>query len=349
MSDAEFRVQFAGPLVSFQDAGRRGHMRFGVPASGPMDRLAYRAALAALGATADATVIEVSMGGLQLECVSGRLSLALAGGDFQIEIGGTKLSGWVVFEIEAGQRLSIRPGKQGSWAYLAFAGDLQAERWLGHAATHSTSGFGGGQLQTGQRLRVENAQLREDRHGQIALPELRNMADPMRVVMGPQDRCFTDAILSSYRQEEFRLTDAYDRMGVRLSGPELTLSEALSIPSEPITRGSVQVSGDGVATVLLADHQTTGGYPKIATILGCDTDRLTQLRAGDALRFQPVSAEEAVAISRAYAAALDAYLAEIGEPKGTLAQRLMRENLISGYELSAETNDAAESGGSARK
>lgn len=341
MSDAEFKVQFAGPLVTFQDAGRRGHMRFGVPASGPMDRLAYKAALAALGASENATVIEVSMGGLMLDCVSGTLSLALAGGEFQIEVGNTRLNGWTVFEIEAGQKLSIRPGKAGSWAYLAFAGDVQAEHWLGQTATHSTSGFGGGQLQAGQRLRVENAQLREDRHGEIERPEFRDSAAPMRVVMGPQDRCFTDEILTSYRQSDFRLTDAYDRMGVRLSGPELTLGEALSIPSEPITRGSVQVSGDGVATVLLADHQTTGGYPKIATVLGCDTDRLTQLRAGDSLRFQPVAAEDAIGISRDYAAQLEAYLAEISEPKGTLAQRLMRENLISGYELSGEAIDKA--------
>jgi 5-oxoprolinase (ATP-hydrolysing) subunit C len=100
-------------------------------------------------------------------------------------------------------------------------------------------------------------------------------------------------------------------MGMRLSGPSLVPDAALGIPSQPVTRGAVQVSGDGTATVLMADHQTTGGYPKIATLLSDDTDGLSQLRPGDALAFTTVSAEQAVAIARSRARAVSAYLARL--------------------------------------
>jgi allophanate hydrolase len=119
-------------------------------------------------------------------------------------------------------------------------------------------------------------------------------------------------------------------MGMRLKGPELPLVGALSIPSEPVVRGSVQVSGDGVPTVLLADHQTTGGYPKIATIISPDTDWLAQHRAGQQVRFMDITSAQAVAEVRSYAAQKAMYLDQISVPRGSLEQRLMRENLIHG-------------------
>jgi allophanate hydrolase len=119
-------------------------------------------------------------------------------------------------------------------------------------------------------------------------------------------------------------------MGVRLDGPHLELDGALSIPSEPIVRGAVQVSGDGIPTVLLADHGTTGGYPKIATLITADQSQFAQKRAGEPVQFRAISPEDAVTATRQAFALKDAYLHEISQPRGTLAQRLMRENLVSG-------------------
>lgn len=330
MADASFRVVFAGPLVSFQDAGRPGHMRFGVPASGPMDRLAHAAANVALGEAADATAIEISMGGLVLECLSGAITLALAGGAFGLGYGDQKASSWIVFSIDAGEKLTIRPGGWGSWCYLAFAGDLDAPLWLEHSATHSISGFGGGLLQTGQKFTAQNARVEDAREGSIAAPDIDQPDREIRVVMGPQDHHFQRSAIDAFLDARFTLTDAYDRMGMRLSGPKLDLNEALSIPSEPILRGSVQVAGDGVPTVLMADHQTTGGYPKIATVISADLDRLSQLRAKDTIAFEQVEPEKALLLARDRAGRIQNYLAAIAEPKGTLLQRLMKENLISG-------------------
>ena len=330
MADAKISVSFAGPLVTVQDAGRPGHMRYGVCASGPMDRLAFDAANAALGNSVGQTAVEISLGGLILQCSDGQVTLAITGGDFVVEHAGQKKTSWTILTLRKGERLAIRAGKAGSWAYLTFAGKLHSTEWLGSPSTHSISGFGGGALTAGQTLVVSDAAVREDRLGDIPRPDFVGNG-AIQVVTGPQDQHFSETALGRLTTESFRVTDAYDRMGMRLNGPKLELNDALSIPSEPIVRGSIQVSGDGVPTVLLADHQTTGGYPKIATVISSDTDRLTQYRSGERLRFQSISSLEAVAQSRAYYARKSQYLNQISTARGSLEQRLMRENLNHGW------------------
>lgn len=337
MSLARLRVARAGPHVTVQDAGRPGFLRFGVPWSGPMDRAAHAAALAALGADPQAPALEVSLGGLTLDCLEGALTVALTGGAFRLLIDGVPRGAWTVASLRAGQRLEVRPGPSGAWATLAFAGRLRARRWLGAAATHGPSGFGGGAVAEGAELIVEDAALREDREGPVAEPPW--AAAPLataRVTLGPQDRHFAADTLAAFLSEPFAITESRDRMGARLAGPSLTPSARLDIPSEAIARGSVQVSGDGAATVLLADHQTTGGYPKIATVISADLDGLAQLRPGERLRFAAVTPEEAVAAARARATEAAAHLAAAAARPGGLAARLLSANLIGGVMNAAE-------------
>jgi allophanate hydrolase len=329
MADAGFSVTFAGPLVTVQDAGRPGNMRFGVSASGAMDRVAFDAAHAALGNAPGLAAIEVSLGGLMLTCDAGAVTVAITGGDFVVDHAGHKTSSWTILTIRKGEKLAIRAGKAGSWAYLAFAGALQSPAWLGSQATHSTSGFGGGAVQLGQSVVVRDAAVRDDRLGTIPMPEFMHQGS-FGVVMGPQDQHFAQTALNQFAAEEFTVTDAYDRMGMRLAGPTLALDGALSIPSEPIVRGSIQVSGDGVPTVLLADHQTTGGYPKIATVISSETDRLAQMRSGQSVRFAAMSGLDALANVRKFLSQKDKYLTQIAVARGSLDQRLMRENLNHG-------------------
>ena len=307
MTEAALRVAFAGPHVTIQDAGRPGLMRYGVPASGPMDRSSLALANAALGNPAGHPGIEISLGGLALHCLSGAVTLALVGGGFIAEIAGRKLGAWNVLTLRAGETLTARPGPWGSWCYLGFAGKLQAESWLGSRATHGSSGFGGGKQTTGQTLTITEAQTLPAREGPVPCPVWARPRHLLRCTLGPQDRFFEAGTLATFTSARFEVTDVFDRMGLRLRGPSVAPANALSIPSEPILRGAVQVSGDGVATVLLSDHQTTGGYPKIATVLGCDLDAFVQCRPGDAVMFQAVTPAEAIAITRQNAQRLAAF------------------------------------------
>lgn len=298
MTEATLRVTFAGPHVTIQDPGRPGLMRYGVPASGPMDRQSFKLANAVLGNPQGHAGIEISLGGLSLRCKSGAVTLALAGGGFIAETRGRKFGAWNVLTLRAGETLTIRPGPWGCWTYLACAGNLQAESWLGSRATHGSSGFGGGKLAMGQTLTITDAQALPNREGPIPCPIWARPRHLLRCTLGPQDRFFNTETLNTFTSARFEMTDAFDRMGLRLRGPSIAPTAALSIPSEPILRGSVQVSGDGTATVLLSDHQTTGGYPKIATVLADDLDAFVQCRPRDAVMFQAITPAQAIAITR---------------------------------------------------
>ena len=302
MSRAVLRVVEAGPLCSIQDGGRRGMLRFGVPASGAMDRVALALANHALGNADGAAAVEVSLGGMVLEVEEGALSVALAGGGFVVEAAGDRLGSWQVVALREGDRLAVRRGPWGTWCCLAVAGRLVAEEWLGSAATHALSGLGGGKVVAGQRLVVEGARVVPSRP--INCPVWARPRGEVAVVIGPQERFFGADRLDVLLGATFHLIDAYDRMGVRLRGPSLAPSSALGIPSEPVLRGAIQVAGDGVAAVLMADHQTTGGYPKIATLVGSELDGFAQLRPHAAVAFRAVSPEQAVAMARLRQSAL---------------------------------------------
>jgi biotin-dependent carboxylase-like uncharacterized protein len=314
MTTAQFTVLQAGPQVTVQDAGRAGLMRYGVPASGPMDRLAYHVANIALGNPSDFAAIEVSLGGLSLCCTEGKVSFAVAGGVFHISQSGRTLEPWVVATIQAGETLTLRRGRWGSWCYLAFAGQLLSPRWLGSASTYGPSGQGGGVLVAGGTLQVDAADQRLHHQGPIAIPVSARPRRNVRLVLGPQDRFFAADTITTLLSCPYTLTDAYDRMGVRLSGPSLSPNASLDMPSEAIVRGSIQVAGDGVATVLLADHQTTGGYPKIATILSDDLDGFVQLQSRDSVRFQAITPQEAIAAARTRRTSFESYLKQWAEP-----------------------------------
>lgn len=309
MAQAVLKVVFAGPYVSIQDGGRCGMMRFGVPHSGPMDRLGLITANLALGNTPGATGIEVSVGGLVLECLEGQVGFALAGGGFISALDGDGGSSWRVGVIRAGQRLAVRPGRWGSWTNLALAGSLLAEGWLGSTATHALSGHGGGRLAKGQRLVVQ-ATRNVPAH-ELPVPVLARPGRRVHVVMGPQDHFFDPQARATFLAGTWTLTSAYDRMGMRLAGPPIRPAGRLDMPSEGIMRGAVQIAGDGVPVVLQADHQTTGGYPKIATVLDADLDAFVQGRPGDRLRFHAISPEAAIAVARTRQAAVTRYLAGI--------------------------------------
>ena len=332
MSDVEFSISFAGPLVTFQDIGRPGNMRYGVSASGPMDIVSFEAANAVLGNETKQTAIEISLGGLILQCHEGSITLAITGGDFLIEYQGQKISSWTVLTIQKGERLSVRAGKSGSWAYLAFSGKLNVKDWLNSSSTHSTSGFGGGVLKTGQKFTLTDVSIQANRIGPILKPNFYTN-DLIHAVLGPQDQYFMNTAIKIFSDSIFKVSDNYDRMGMQLTGPKLELKSALSIPSEPVVKGSIQVSGDGIPTILLADHQTTGGYPKIATVISSDINRLVQLRSNQNVEFILINSNEALQKTRKFLDMKEKYLKKLSISRGTLEQRLMNENLIGGVEF----------------
>ncbi len=321
-------VEQAGPLTTIQDSGRAGRARFGIPQSGPVDRLSFAAAQRAVGNPADAAAIELSLGGLTLRCIEGETRFAVCGGDFTAERDGQALGGWIAAWLGPGMRLRIRQQGAGNWAYLTFGGRLAARSWLGSVATHALAGLGGGRVCAGQALEIDAEPATAD---VTVLPRFAMAHHPIaraRLVLGPQDRFFTADTVAMLFHTTFTASTVFDRMGMMLEGAPL-IPTGLDMPSEPASRGSLQVDGAGKLTLLLADHQTAGGYPKIATVLGADADRIAQLPAGSRILFEALDPAQANAAARLEAAARTDYLASVANPR-SLSSRLWTENLIGG-------------------
>jgi len=326
---ALFKIDHAGPLVTVQDQGRAGHMRFGVTPSGPMDRMAFDMAHFGLNQTSG-PAIEISLGGLSLTCVEGSVTACITGGSFNVILNGKQIAPWSVFTLEQGGKLAVRPGDWGSWGYLAFAGELDVPTWLHSASTIMGADLCGAPLQTGGTVRVQDTRVWGDRTVNMFDPQCLKPISEIRVVLGPQDRHFPQSAIDDLKSEPFRLTADFNRQGVRLQGPKLEITSALDMPSEPIARGSLQVSGSGDPVCLLADHQTTGGYPKIATVISADQDKIAQMRSGDTVHFKVVDVETAVHAAKDMQKLREKSRGYIEATRMTLDQKLWASNLVSG-------------------
>jgi len=327
---AKLNIKQAGPSVSVQDAGRPGHLRYGVTRSGAMDRAAFTIANAALNNPTSNPAIEISLGGITLECTEGSVSLAIVGGSFTSQLNEKTLPIWSAFTIHTGDTLKIKPGVWGSWCYLAVAGLIESPSWLDSYSVHLNSGLCGRPILQHDVISIQNATTNTNELISLGEPGPWPVQNEIRVVVGPQERYFEVVTLENFFNHEYSVSAEYDRMGMRLSGCTLPIAAALDMPSEPISRGSLQVPGHGDPICLMADHHTAGGYPKIATVISADQDTLAQHRTGDSIRFASVSTAQAIRIARNRAVQLERALERMELCKVSVTQRLWSNNLISG-------------------
>jgi allophanate hydrolase len=285
VNKALFRVRRAGPLTTVQDHGRIGFARFGVTAGGPMDRITHDLGQRIVGPCAQGTAIEIDVQGLSLDCIEGSVGFVLTGGDFAVAFGQTRETGWVIGGVHAGESVEITPNWWGNWCYLAFYGVIESAKWLGSRSVNPMLVVTGRQLRAGDIIAVTAEQSPKVEPRRIPVPVFVRPRSEIRVVAGPQERFFEPGAFEVLYNKEFAVSPQYNRQGIRLEGPGLRIASALDMPSEAIVRGSVQVDGSGQASILMADHQPTGGYPKIATVISTDQDRLAQLRPRSAIRF----------------------------------------------------------------
>lgn len=330
---AEIRLEVVNPgaYASVQDAGRYGLRRVGVPWSGALHRSSHLLANALVGNAPTAPVIEHLDGGLRLRAVGGRVLVGIAG-DARVDLlrGGEPARGtaWRSYALADGDELRIGALAAGRLVYVAVAG-LQVPEILGSAATYVRAGIGRA-LAAGDRLPVHAGALLERR-----LPEPPVVDDaPIRVVLGPQAGHFTEAAVQQLVGAPFEVTREADRMGVRLRGAALAhASEAQrEIISDATVPGSMQVPGNGQPIVLLADAQTAGGYPKIATVISADLARVADARPGSVLRFQRVDVATAEQLARDAAARTQALIDTIRPAggEGPDLDALYAANLVGG-------------------
>ena len=328
---AALNIIAAGPGVTLQDAGRRGYLRYGVTGAGPMDALAMQTANLAVGAAMGATAIEISIGGIEVTAEGAVLPIAIAGGNFDVSLDGQRLPSAVRLTLAPGARLRIRPGADGAWCYLAVGGRIDVPPMLGSNATHTRSALGGidgRALRTGDVLPVRDVIAPESGAAVLVAPWLERSDEPIRVILGPQDDYFSKAQIEALTRDPWTISNRSDRMAYFLDGGSIAPQNGLGIVSDGIVMGAIQVLGDGRPMVLMADRQVTGGYPKIATVIGPDLGRLAQQRPGSMVRFAVTTIEEAVGarVSLMWAGGIEA-TPLVRAPN---AEALLGANLISG-------------------
>lgn len=326
--NAILRVAHAGPGVTLQDAGRWGYLRYGVTQAGPMDVLAHEFANRTVGNDAGAAAIEVSVGGLDLVAEGAALEVAVVAPGFRVARDGAALPASCLVTLAPGEKLSIRAGGSGAWAYVAPAGAIAAEPELGSLSMHVRTGVGGAGLKSGDRLDIADA--RAGAGGPRALADFRAASEAsIRIVAGPQDDFFDAANFSRFLEGPWRVAARSDRMAYALEGPRLEHCRGFNIVSDGIVFGAIQVPGDGWPFVQMADRAPTGGYPKIATVIAADLGRLAQMRPGASLRFAAVTTDEAVEAWRQARATMEA--AGVAQAPGDLSsEALLARNLVGG-------------------
>ncbi|HVX81195.1 MAG TPA: biotin-dependent carboxyltransferase family protein [Devosiaceae bacterium] len=284
----------AGPLASIQDAGRFGYLRHGISASGPMDRGAFAAACAGAGGASEA--IEFSQAGLGFRLAGGSVTAAFAGGAFILRVNQRELPWPGTVTLADGDEIEVTPGPAGNYGYAAFHAEIDVPPVLSSRATNLVAGLGGfagRALRAGDVLTLGAVRDGRTANTQTAAPAA--PAGPVRFVWGIHAEIFSPALREAFVSRPFRISQRLDRMGVRLDDVEGVFAETtvLSLVSDAVVAGDIQILGDGTPIVLMRDHQPTGGYPRIGTVIDADLDRFAQMRPGTTLAFAPVTLQKA--------------------------------------------------------
>ena len=322
------RVLRPGLLTTLQDRGRHGLQHLGIVTGGAMDPVAYELANTLVGNAGGEAALELTLLGPQV-AFDEELLVALCGAEFEATANGHALPRDRPVLVGAGTLLATGRARRGSRAYLAVAGGFALEAVLGSRSTYLPAAFGGLQgraLRAGDALVVqpdarELSAMRAARLQLRDIPGARLRSVPwsapaltlpsrefsvLHVLEGRHFAMFEQASQRALFDALWRVSPASDRMGLRLLGPALAREKRDEILSEPTCLGTVQVPADGSPIALMADHQTTGGYPKIAEIAAADVARLAQLAPGAELRFARCSLDEAQALRSAVRQRLEA-------------------------------------------
>jgi antagonist of KipI len=302
-----------GLSTTVQDMGRFGYQQHGVIVSGAMDTLALRIANRLVGNHENEAALEITLLGPRLKFHEDKL-IAICGGDFSPLIDGELVPSWRPVWVRKESVLEFGHAKKGCRAYVTFAGGFDVPKVLGSRSTYlraEIGGYKGRSLKKGDHLSTKRPKATSLELGRLLaknsdsktfvaadwyigeniLPSYEDTT--VRVIRGPQFNQFTRESRRNFFEQEFQITPQSDRMGYRLAGPMVELEQPLELLSEAVTAGTIQVPSDGQPIILMADRQTTGGYPKIGFIASVDLPILAQRKPGEKLRFKEITLKEA--------------------------------------------------------
>lgn len=305
------RIITGGLQTTVQDLGRVGRQRTGIPVCGAMDRFAHRVANMLVGNEDSAATLEASLLGPAI-AFDEPATIALAGGDLSATISGNDVAPWHAIAVPQGATLRFGEARVGCRTYIAVAGGIELAPVFGSRSTYLRAQFGGFEgraLRSGDVLnpgapsptasRIASS-LRSSGNTAIGRWTIASSVRPaynddpiVRVIPGEHYELLDEPSRDRFIASTFKVSSNSDRMGYRLGGVNLSLGEPKELLSEGVAFGTIQLPPGGEPIVLMADHQTTGGYPRIGEVATVDLPLIAQLKPGDRLRFRLVSVEKA--------------------------------------------------------
>jgi antagonist of KipI len=288
---SSIEVQSPGLLTTVQDLGREGFGPMGVSPSGAADAVSLRLGNRLAGNAEGAAALEMTLVGGTFVFPRGA-AIALAGSDFGATLDGAAVALWTSVQVHPGQTLRMGATRSGARCYLCVHGGIAVEPLLGSASTHLLSGLGGFDgraLRRGDVLRIGPASGPFRRR--TLAPQALERLSPrklLRVTPGPQSDWFPEPAQRAFYAGAYRVAEESNRMGLRLEGPPIPAESGREMITEGVPLGAVQVPAGGQPIILFVEQQTTGGYPKIASVISADRHSLGQLRPRDEIRFEQV-------------------------------------------------------------
>ncbi|MFW5725960.1 MAG: biotin-dependent carboxyltransferase family protein [Bacteroidota bacterium] len=284
-----------GMLTTVQDLGRTGYQQYGMPVSGPMDEWSFRLANLLVGNPPGAACLEITIAGPSI-LLQAEGWIAICGADIQPRLNGETLENHRAYRVKTGDTLSTGFAAMGCRSYIAFSGGIDVPMVMGSRATYltgKTGGYEGRALKEGDVIPLGEEE-KKPFSGTLP-PEVKNIPfapGPVRLLPGPETDSLDLEALKNLLNSTFTISPNSNRMGYRLEGAAVKPKpEKSNIVSAPVTMGTIQAPAGGQPLILMADRQTTGGYPRIALVATIDLPRVGQLKPGDTITFEEIGLE----------------------------------------------------------
>jgi len=315
MSNSYFEIIRSGVNTTIQDRGRNHMYYVGITVSGAIDQRNYKLSNKLVGNNLDEAVIEFAYQGPLLKLKNGKINLSVTGDVlFKIIRKNSNIENGVCYKnyiLEDEDQIDLISTKNTAYGYLSISGGLELNKTWNSYSINTKANVGpnnGKKYSIKDKIFIKNSDFKK-----IEEIEINYKEDPdniIRVIKGTNFDYFSTEAQNNFFNKEFSVTKLADRMGIRLSGPKLENIVSSNIKSEGLVKGVIQVPADGNPIVMLSDHGTIGGYPKIGVVISADLDRVGQLTPGTIINFKEVSLEEAQNIFKAYTEDTNRYLNE---------------------------------------
>ena len=303
MNNNYFEIIRAGVNTTFQDKGRNNLYHIGIPFSGSMDNRNYLLANKLVGNKLDLPVIEFAYQGPLLKYSGDKINIAITGDViFEIRKKDNKIEGncYETYQLENGDEIDILSTNKSVYGYFAVSGEFNLKLQWGSCSINTKANIGsneGKKLDEGQKINISKLNLNQEKK---KINYFNSKVENIRVIKGTNFNYFSEEGIKNFFEKEFTVSKLSDRMGMRLEGPKIENIVSPNIKSEGLLKGVIQVPPDGNPIIMLSDHGTIGGYPKIGVVVSADYDRLVQISSGSKIKFKEIELSDAVTLFKLY-------------------------------------------------